>query len=85
MISRYGEDCSKIYKKAVDRGGVACVEQIGYNDQMRKILVISLYDGTNEIEMVEAEEIEEFTSNMEKCEKGDKVVWLGEEFMYVEL
>jgi len=52
---------------------------------MKKILVISLYDGNNEIEMVEAEEIEEFSSNMEKCEKGDKVVWLGEEFLYVEL
>ena len=52
---------------------------------MKKILVISLYDGNNEIEMVEAAEMEEFTSNMEKCKKGDKVVWLGEEFMYVEL
>ena len=56
-----------------------------YNESMKKILVISLYDGNNEIEMVEAEEMEEFSSNMEKCKKGDKVVWLGEEFIYVEL
>ena len=52
---------------------------------MKKILVISLYDGNNEIELVSDQEIEEFSSNMEKCKKGDKVVWLGEEFMYVEL
>ena len=52
---------------------------------MKKILVISLYDGNNEIEEVSDEEILEFSSNMEKCKKGDKVVWLGEEFLYVEL
>ena len=52
---------------------------------MKKILVISLYYGNNEIKEVSDEEIEEFSSNMEKCEKGDKVVWLGEEFLYVEL
>ena len=56
-----------------------------YNESMKKILVISLYDGNNEIEEVSDQEIEEFSSNMEKCKKGDKVVWLGEEFMYVEL
>jgi len=56
-----------------------------YNEHMKKILVISLYDGNNEIEEVSDEEIEEFSSNMEKCKKGDKVVWLGEEFLYVEL
>ena len=55
-----------------------------YNEVM-KILVISLYDGSNEIEEVGDEEIAEFSTNMEKCNKGDKVVWLGEEFMYVEL
>ena len=55
-----------------------------YNEIM-KILVISLYDGNNEIEEVSDEEILEFSSNMEKCKKGDKVVWLGEEFLYVEL
>ena len=53
--------------------------------EMKKILVISLYDGNNEIEEVSDQEIPEITSNMEKCKKGDKVVWLGEEFMYVEL
>jgi len=52
---------------------------------LKKILVISLYNGNNEIEMVEADQIEEFTSGLEKCKEGDKVVWLGEEFMYVEL
>ena len=56
-----------------------------YNESMKKILVISLYDGNNEIEEVSEEEILEFSSNMEKCKKGDKVVWLGEEFLYVEL
>ena len=56
-----------------------------YNENMKKILVISLYDGNNEIEEVSDEEILEFSSNMEKCKKGDKVVWLGEEFLYVEL
>ena len=56
-----------------------------YNEHMKKILVISLYDGNNEIEEVSDEEIEEYSSNMEKCKKGDKVVWLGEEFLYVEL
>ena len=56
-----------------------------YNESMKKILVISLYDGNNEIEEVSDQEIAEFSSNMEKCKKGDKVVWLGEEFMYVEL
>ena len=56
-----------------------------YNESMKKILVISLYDGNNEIEEVSDEEILEFSSNMEKCKKGDKVVWLGEEFLYVEL
>jgi hypothetical protein len=49
-----------------------------------KILVISLYDGNNEIEEVDADDTEVF-EGMEKCKKGDKVVWLGEEFMYVEL
>ena len=52
---------------------------------MNKILVISLYDGNNEIEEVSDEEISEFSSNMERCKKGDKVVWLGEEFIYVVL
>ena len=56
-----------------------------YNENMKKILVISLYDGNNEIEEVSDQEILEFSSNMEKCKKGDKVVWLGEEFLYVEL
>jgi len=52
---------------------------------MKKLLVISLYDGNNEIEEVGEEEMKEISENMDKCEKGDKVVWLGEEFIYVEL
>ena len=52
---------------------------------MKKILVISLYDGNNEIDEVDEEEMREIVGSSEKCKKGDKVVWLGEEFMYVEL
>ena len=52
---------------------------------MKKLLVISLYDGNNEIEEVGEEEMKEIGENMDKCKKGDKVVWLGEEFIYVEL
>ena len=52
---------------------------------MKKILVISLYDGNNEIDEVDEEEMREIVRSSEKCKKGDKVVWLGEEFMYVEL
>lgn len=49
-----------------------------------KILVISLYDGSNEIEEVSSDDDEVF-EGMTKASKGDKNVWLGEEFMYVEL
>tara|TARA_B100000035_G_C20945974_1_gene529743 strand:+ start:157 stop:312 length:156 start_codon:yes stop_codon:yes gene_type:complete len=49
-----------------------------------KILVISLYDGSNEIEEVSRDDVEVF-EGMEKSVKGDKNVWLGEEFLYVEL
>ena len=52
---------------------------------MKKILVISLYDGNNEIEEVDEEEMKEIEESSEKCKKGDKVIWLGEEFMYMEL
>ena len=52
---------------------------------MKKILVISLYDGNNEIENVDEEEMREIESSSEKCKKGDKVGWLSEEFMYLEL
>ena len=54
-----------------------------YNEIM-KILVISLYDGSNEIEEVSRDDVEVF-EGMEKSVKGDKNVWLGEEFLYVEL
>jgi len=52
---------------------------------MKKILVISLYDGANEIDEVDLEEFEEIKSSTTKCPRGDRVVWLGEEFMYMEL
>lgn len=54
-----------------------------YNEIM-KILVISLYDGSNEIEEVSSDDVEVF-EGMERSVKGDKNVWLGEEFIYVEL
>jgi len=52
---------------------------------MKKILVISLYDGDNEIDEIDLEEFEEIKSSTTKCPKGDRVIWLGEEFMYIEL
>ena len=52
---------------------------------MKKILVISLYDGANEIDQIDSEEFEEIKSTCTKCPKGDRVIWLGEEFMYMEL
>lgn len=51
---------------------------------MKKLLVISLYDGSNEIEEIDENDTEMF-EGMSKCETGEKVVWLGEEHMYVEL
>ena len=50
-----------------------------------KILVISLYDRNNEIEEVSSDDMDVVFEGMEKSVKGDKNVWLGEEFMYVEL
>ena len=52
---------------------------------MKEILVISLYDGNNEIEKVDEEEMLEIQNSSEKCKKGDKVIWISEEFMYLEL
>lgn len=52
---------------------------------MKKILVISLYDGSNEIDEVDEEEMREIMRSGEKCKKGDKVIWKDEEFMYLEL
>jgi uncharacterized protein (DUF697 family) len=56
-----------------------------YNESMKKILVISLYDGSNEIDEVDQEEMQEIMRSSEKCKKGDKVIWKDEEFMYLEL
>ena len=55
-----------------------------YNEIM-KILVISLYDGSNEIEEVSSDDKDVVFEGMERSVKGDKNVWLGEEFIYVEL
>ena len=52
---------------------------------MKKILVISLYDGSNEIDEVDEEMMREIMRSSEKCKKGDKVIWKDEEFMYLEL
>ena len=52
---------------------------------MKKILVISLYNGDNEIDEVDEDEWIEIEESCERCKKGHKVIWLGEEFMYMEL
>ena len=52
---------------------------------MKKILVISLYDGDNEIDEVDEEEMREIQMSSERCKKGEKGMWMGEEFMYLEL
>ena len=52
---------------------------------MKKILVISLYNGDNEIDEIDEEEYSHITSNCTKNTKGDRVIWLDEEFMYMEL
>ena len=52
---------------------------------MLKILVISLYDGSNEIDEIDSEEFEEIKRSTTKCPKGDRVIYLGEEFMYLVL
>ena len=64
---------------------VAHSELSEYNESMKKILVISLYDGSNEIDEVDEEEMQEIMRSGEKCKKGDKVIWKDEEFMYLEL
>ena len=64
---------------------VAHSELRAYNESMKKILVISLYDGSNEIDEVDEEEMQEIMRSGEKCKKGDKVIWKDEEFMYLEL
>jgi len=51
---------------------------------MKKILVISLYDGSNEIEDVTEKMMEQIKKFCVRAE-GEKVIWKCEEFMYVEL
>jgi len=64
---------------------VACSPEIDYNDVMKEILVISLYDGNNEIDEVDEEEWKQIKESCERCKKGSRVIWMGEEFMYMEL
>jgi len=52
---------------------------------MKEILVISLYDGNNEIDEVDEEEWKQIKESCERCKKGSRVIWMGEEFMYMEL
>ena len=64
---------------------VVLFECSSYNERMRKILVISLYNGDNEIDEIDEEEYSYITSNYTKSTKGDRVIWLGEEYMYMEI
>jgi len=52
---------------------------------MKKLLVVSLYNGDNEIAEFPNWEFKEIKSSTTKCNKGDRVVWMGEEFLYIEL
>ena len=52
---------------------------------MKKLLVVSLYNGDNEIDEVDLEEFADIKSSTTKCSKGDRVIWMGEEFLYIEL
>ena len=54
-------------------------------ESMKKILVVSLYDGDNEIDEIDSEEFEEIKSTSTRCPKGDKVIWMSEEFLYIEV
>ena len=52
---------------------------------MKRLLVISLYDGNNELTLFDEEEYELIKGSTTKCTKGDRAVWMGEEHMYIEL
>mgnify|MGYP003344800008 CR=1 FL=1 len=52
---------------------------------MRKILVISLYDGNNEMYEIPPEEFEQIKRSTTRCPSGERTIWMGEEFMYLEL
>ena len=43
---------------------------------MKKLLVISLYDGNNEIDEVDEEEYSHNTSSATRCTQGDRVIWM---------
>lgn len=48
-----------------------------------RVLVINLYDASNDIQSISRDD--ELFVGLEKNSTGDKNVWLGEEFMIVEL
>jgi len=52
---------------------------------MKRLLVISLYDGNNEMYEIDLEEFEEIKKSTTRCAAGERIIWLGEEFMYLEL
>jgi hypothetical protein len=52
---------------------------------MKKLLVISLYDGDNEVSNFDQEEFLEIQESCTKNVSGDKTIWMGEEQMFVEL
>jgi len=56
-------------------------------NENKKILVISLYNGSNEVDEVSEEVMKEIEMHYKKCVgcRHDKVVWMGEEEMIVEL
>jgi len=52
---------------------------------MKKILVISLHDGTNEMYEIPLEQFEQIKRSTTCCPSGERTIWMGEEFMYLEL
>ena len=51
---------------------------------MKKLLVISLHDGTNEMYEIPLEEFEQIKRFNTKC-PGERTIWMGQDFMYLEL
>jgi len=51
---------------------------------MKKILVISLRDGTNEMYEIPPAEFETIKRTTARC-PGERRIWKDEEFMYLEL
>lgn len=51
---------------------------------MKKLLVISLHDGTNEMYEIPVTQFEQIKCSTTKC-PGERHIWMGEKFMYLEL